>query len=188
VHDALDPGARHGVDGLQEDVRRHGDRERAATCRHHLVEVRPGDVLHGHEGSAVRQAADLVDPGDVVALDLRRRARLGNEARDGVLRGGAPVEDHDGDGPPLRVVREQGHAERTALGDALHRVAVTDDVSRSGKAPRGGRGYCLHALSPLLIEEGTGFSPWTTFGSPCRVIYAAGSGDIAANLCEIDRP
>ena len=58
----------------------------SAPCSlHELVEVLAVEVLHDDERSPVGQVTDVEDPGDVLALDPGRSARLTGEARDDLL-------------------------------------------------------------------------------------------------------
>ena len=75
VHDAERVRLGEGEAGVEDGLHGVVGGERPAGLEHAL-EVLSFEVLHDHEGLAGVERADVEHPGDVLALDDRRRARL----------------------------------------------------------------------------------------------------------------
>ena len=141
----------------------------------HLLEVAPLEVLHHHVGDAVLEGIDVVDLHRVVVLDLRREARLAQEALHDVgARSREGLEVLDGDGlVELHVLRLQDDAEPTLADDTLDQVLAGDDGAgsergahaASGRDRVGGRfRFRLDLAMDHANEDGTAGAPREVVG------------------------
>ena len=102
----------------------------------HAREIAALEVLHHHVRRAGLERADVDDARDVLALDLRRGARLAGEARDDLgVRRGLRQEELERDAlAELEVHRRDDDAHPAAAEDALDPVLAGEDVARSRSA------------------------------------------------------
>ena len=134
-----DAGAMDGLESVQRldhQAHRLARRERAARAQL-LREVLAVDVLPDHVMRAVGERGEVVQRGDVRMLDLRRRARLAEEAvvRVGVA-GDVRVDDLDHARSAEVRVRGQVDLAHAARAQPLHDlVSIVEDLAGIHWAP-----------------------------------------------------
>ena len=140
VHDPRGVRVGDRLHGLEQVLDRLFEREPSALLEH-LVEIQPAQILHDEVGQPVVEPARVHDAHDMLALQVRHRARLSQETADRqpVLRGVAP-EKLDGDRLfEVRVVRGDDHAHPADADDALDDELAAHDLTGLGD-PRGRSG------------------------------------------------
>jgi hypothetical protein len=148
VNDARGVRLGHRLASLGDVLGDHLDGERARVAQHG-AEIRAFQVLHDHVGRARLQRPHVEHLGGVLALELHRRARLANEARDRVLVAERLV-PHELDGDALiqlLVPRCDDHPHAPHAQDALHAILAREEVALfdGARAGLGHRLYEYHA-------------------------------------------